>query len=177
MKKSFLKEFERRHNRPARLKSKKRKRWHNSLLALITLCIIPTTACVDDRAARVFDFDGGRLVARSTPEEVADGRALLEKVPIGVIPRGLEGSVVFDGRVVATLANDQHGQPAWLMSVDHAYVGMSELSSTKVTIRSATVQNGGAVLKTGREYRAMAVNFDGSFYTWSAVVLDLPDRR
>lgn len=151
------------------------KRWPDRVIAAILICVCTiTSACGGNRAARVFDSDDGRLIMRSSPEEITEGRALLETLPYGKIPRDMKGSIVFDGQVVSQLANDQHGQPAWLLTPYHVYVGAGELTSNNIIIASATVQDGGVALEMGREYRILAVNFDGRLYTWNGAVLELP---
>jgi len=114
---------------------------------------------------------------RNSPGEVAETRAALKKISTTNVPRSAAGSVVFDGEVVSRHVNDKFGQPAWQMNADYVYIGMSELSSKDFTVASPTIENGGVVLKMGKKYRILAVNFDGQLYTWRAAVLELPDSR
>src|SRR5260370_42212233 len=89
---------------------------HTALLFVITVCVyVLTGSCKAPRSTRAFDFEGGRLVMRNSPGEVAETRATLKKISTVNVPRSTAGSVVFDGEVVSRHANDKFGQPAWQM--------------------------------------------------------------
>jgi hypothetical protein len=143
-------------------------------VALVVVTFMSLLAITCGRRARGLDFDDGKLIVRNTPDEITETRAIVEKITDGEQPRGFKASVVFDGYVASRLANDPHGQPSWRIRLDHVYVGASQLPPNMVTIVSPTVPNGGIVLKTGTEYRILAVHHDGRFYTWNAAVLELP---
>jgi hypothetical protein len=139
----------------------------------LALAFAPFTSCYGADRAWPFIFDGGRLIVKSTPEELSEAKSMLARVDEKHIPDDMLGGVLFDGEVTERLPDDKFGQPAWLMKPTHFILGSDKVRADGVSVISPRIEDGGVLLNSGAKYRIFTVNIEGRFYIWKAVVIEL----
>lgn len=141
----------------------------------LALAFAPFTSCYGADRAWPFIFDGGRLIVKSTPEELSKSKSMLARVDEKHIPDDMLGGVLFDGEVIKRLPDDKFGQPTWLMKPTHFILGSDNAHTDGILVTSPNIEDGGVMLNSRAKYRIFTVNIEGRFYIWKAVVIELSE--
>jgi hypothetical protein len=137
------------------------------------LLVLPAAICVAAESTWRFTFDQGRLVTKSTPEELAEAKSILAHLDERTIPKSMSGGLLFDGVVTGRLSDDKVGQPVWTVRPIHILLGLKKLPKQSIVLVSPRLADGGVSLVPGREYRVFTVELDGRFYIWEATVIPI----
>jgi hypothetical protein len=137
------------------------------------LLVLPAAICVSAEPTWPFTFDQGRLVIKSTPEELAESKSILAHLDERKIPKSMSGGLLFDGVVTGRLSNDKFGQHVWTVKPNRILLGLEKMPKQSILLVSPRLANGGVNLVPEQEYRIFTVELDGRFYIWEATVIPI----
>jgi hypothetical protein len=143
-------------------------------MVLLSFVLFASSGVCGATPKSMYRFEGGRLVAISSAEELAEAKSSLLHADENHIPKGMEGGVLFDASVIRQLPSDEFGQTVWLMRPVRFLLGRESVRCETIQLVSPAIDAGGVELTPGRRYRVFTVNLEGRFYIWSAVVVELP---
>jgi hypothetical protein len=133
-------------------------------------CLVPFTGKATTHCP--LSVDQGKVKLKLSPAQIKASTAALRKTSDDHITPGLDEGIIADVQALSPNAQPVAGQPAWKMTMLHAYQGEQE--SGEIDVVNPAIEDGGATLVAGKKYRIYAVVINNSFYVWNGSVIELP---